>query len=79
MIKKNTSKLSIALLKLNRASLKYLKAFIDLDAITLLVLEASHSEMNILLGYQGTFNKTTSYQHTLSKKSSAANWRCTVV
>jgi len=31
----------------------------------------------ILLGSQGTVNQTTSYQDTLSKKTSAAHWRGT--
>jgi len=34
---------------------------------------------NILLGSQGTVNQTTSCQHTLSKKTSAAHWRGTVM
>ena len=33
----------------------------------------------ILLGSQGTVNQTTSCQHTLSKETSAAHWRGTVV
>ena len=33
----------------------------------------------ILLRSQGTVNQTTSRQHTLSKKTSAAHWRGTVV
>jgi len=33
----------------------------------------------ILLGSQGTVNQTTSCQHTLSKKTSAALWRGTIV
>jgi len=33
----------------------------------------------ILLGSQGTVKLTTSCQHTLSKKTSAAHWRGTVV
>ena len=33
----------------------------------------------MLLGSQGTVNQTTSSQHTLSKKTSAANWKGTVV
>ena len=32
-----------------------------------------------LLGFQGTVNQTTSCQHTLSKKTNAAQWRGTVV
>jgi len=32
-----------------------------------------------LLGSQGTVNQKTSCQHTLSKKTSAAHWRGTVV
>ena len=33
----------------------------------------------ILLGSQGTVNQTTSCQHTISQKTSAAHWRGTVV
>ena len=33
----------------------------------------------IVLRFQGTDNQTTSCQHTLSKKTSAAHWRDTVV
>jgi len=33
----------------------------------------------MLLGSQGTVNQTTSYQHMLSNKTSAAHWRGTVV
>ena len=32
-----------------------------------------------ILGSQGTVNQTTSCEHTLSKKTSAAHWRGTVV
>jgi len=31
------------------------------------------------LGFQGTVNQMTSCQYTLSKKTSAAHWRGTVV
>ena len=51
--------------------MKYLKAFIDLDAVTLLVFSAS--EMKFYWDPKGTVNQTTSCQHTLSKKTGAAH------
>ena len=52
----------------NRASMKYLKAFIDLDAVTVLVLQAS--EINL---YWDPKEQSTK-RHT-----SAEHWRGTVV